>query len=102
MTDLVDGDDWLDDQLLADDDGSERGWQRRALGGQSVKEALEGLPISGQILVEAKIGPIRFLRAHIKASGLTQGEWMRNAVATQLLLEGCNAKEVEQWRPKAK
>ncbi len=89
-------DDWLDDQFL-EMDSSEKGWVSKSLGGMTKADALMGIPRRGQILVEHGIEPIRKLRARIKASNTTQGDWMRQAVAMRLAHEGAPEDEVKAW-----
>lgn len=87
-------DDWLDEQLLADDT-SKRHWARRALNGIGVHEALSAVPRKGQMLVEAPIGRYRELLDHIGRSGLTQSRWVRQAIGMRLRAEG--SRHADWW-----
>lgn len=44
-------DDWLDDELLADDATTNPRWRRQALNGMKVTDALMGIPKHGKSLM---------------------------------------------------
>ncbi len=87
-------DDWLDDVILSDD-VSQKFWARRALGGMSVNDAMMGVPHRGQLLAVTPIAVHRKIQDHIKASGRTQSEWLRQAVALKVAQEGGDPSIVE-------
>ena len=89
-------DDWLDEQLLADDPKSERMWKRDAIG-MNKPEAMKGLPRTAQITVKVPIVMWRVYRQHLNASGMTMGAFLRQAIGEKMLRDGVPASEIEGW-----
>lgn len=81
-------DDWLDDQLLADDPPSTRNWRRRALNGMPVSDALMGIPKNGTALLEVPMDSWRLMKAHCQARNLSLAAFLREAVGMRMLAEG--------------
>ena len=78
--------DWLDEQLLADD-RSARGWKRRAVG-MSAHEAVLRVPRQGQLTAKIPIEQWRIVRAHCRVQGVSLGMFLRHAIAAKLISEG--------------
>lgn len=74
------------DELLAGD-RSKPGWKRRAVG-MPRERALEYRPRHGLLQGSIPIECFRAVQEHIRARGMTQAAWMREAAAAYLLAQG--------------
>lgn len=86
MTEL--GDDWLDEQLLADDHPSERNWRRRALNGRGISDCMAALPTSGQLNIRVPIEELRYFRDWCKERDLAAYQVQRLALMEYLERHG--------------
>ncbi len=86
--------DWLDEQLLADDPPSPRRWRRDATGMDS-PSAMKGVPRYGQLATKVPIADWRRMKAHIDGQGNTLGRYIRNAIGARMVKEGVPAEEIE-------
>jgi hypothetical protein len=68
-------------------DRSRPGWKRRAVG-MSRDEALARVPRHGQFQTSVAIGAFRAIQAHIKARGINQAQWLREAIAAYYVAQG--------------
>ena len=78
-----------DAELLAED-RSTPGWRTRAVG-MPIKRALARLPTMGLLQCGIPIAPFRQIQSHIRASGMTQAQWVRRAVIEAYLRQGGEA-----------
>lgn len=88
-------DDWLDEQLLADDITSDPNWRRAARGGRTVSHAIAGLPRRGQLTTRIPIEQWRFIKRHVDRLGVPLGTYIRQAVGARMIAEGVDPRDVE-------
>lgn len=88
-------DDWLDEQLLADDITSDPGWRRAARGDRTVNRAIQGIPRRGQLTTRIPIEQWRFIKRHVDALGVPLGTYIRQAVGARMISEGVDPADVE-------
>ena len=90
-----DTEDWLDEQLLADDE-SERGWKRKAVG-MTTHDALMGIPKECQVTIRVPIEAHRALLALAEQRGIRHGVYCRQAVGMALAEDGYPPELLEHW-----
>lgn len=86
--------DWLDEQLLADDIISSPGWRRAARGGRTVNGAIAGIPRKGQLTTRIPIAQWRFIKEHVDARGIPLGTYIRQAIGARMIAEGVDPADV--------
>jgi hypothetical protein len=87
--------DWLDEQLLADDIVSSPGWRRKARGGRTVNQAIAGIPRKGQLTTRIPIAQWRLVKEHVDSLGIPLGRYIRQAVGARMIAEGVDPADVE-------
>jgi hypothetical protein len=87
---MSDDDEWLDEQLLADDITSSPGWKRKARGGRTVNQAIAGIPRQGQLTTRVPIDLWRAIKDHVDARGVALGSYIREAVGERMAREGAD------------
>jgi hypothetical protein len=86
-------DDWLDEQLLADDPTLIRNWRARSRGGISKIDALAAIPDRGQIQFSMPIKEYRALREWMQLKGISPYVYIHEAVRMRLAQEP----DLPQW-----
>jgi len=92
---MSDPDEWLDEQLLADDITSSPGWRRAARGGRTVNQAIAGIPRTGQFTTRVPIEQWRLVKEHVDRLGVGLGTYIRQAVGERMIREGVDPAAVE-------
>jgi hypothetical protein len=92
----VDPEDWLDEQLLADDAPTRRFWRRQAVGVPR-NVAIRAVPRRAQLTTVVRIEEWRLFKRHCAKFDVSMGCYVRQAIGARMVSEGVDPETIRDF-----